>query len=41
MAILNYEFKDKPFASFDLDDTIIKTKSGRKVLVTRGLGLYL
>ena len=30
MAILNYEFRDKPFASFDLDDTIIKTKSGKK-----------
>ena len=30
MAILNYEFKDKPFAAFDLDDTIIKTKSGKK-----------
>jgi len=30
MAILNYEFRDKPFAAFDLDDTIIKTKSGKK-----------
>ena len=30
MAILNYEFSDKPFAAFDLDDTIIKTKSEKK-----------
>ena len=30
MAVLNYEFRDKPLPH-GLDDTIIKTKSGKKV----------
>ncbi len=29
LSIINYEFEKKPFAGFDIDYTIIKTKSGK------------